>query len=461
MKATYASVAWVFCASLLVCSPGFAQREDKPQTGSAPQRLTSRGDNLKPCVAVRPGGGLYLAWAKKDEVRADIMFARSSNGIKLDEQVRITTPGMFLDLGAENGPDIAIDSKGAIYVVWVAGSTPAAPRKERPANRTQSTTGEKPRNGGHPPRPANLSIWISRSDNDGASFSPPVKVNGGPDGPERRFPTVRVDSRDGVCVAWLDKRKTDSDGEAVARLYFARSMDGGRTFEREVDGTAGQPDPICHCCRVSLAMHPRAGLTIAFRNDISDLRDMFLVRSEDEGRSFSAPEHLEKTGWRIPNCPMDGPSIAFDRNGILHGAWMTGGTVNRKPLWGKVEPGDTKVLYSRRASESRTVEQPMLLGAGHHPRIALGPNGEAYVVWRADSVMLVKIGPGTDEAAAPIRLSDDKGAPSYPSIALDGKGTLYCAWQQLMPDDSVQIYLKRLTTKQPGDGRGIAGSTTR
>ena len=402
-----------------------------------PVRLTSLGDNVKPFVAVRPSGGAYIAWAQKNGQKSAVLFARARDGAHLDSPVQVSMIGMHLDLGAESGPNVTVDGKGNIYVVWTAGSNAAPP--------TARAAGQKSGTGSHvagaPPRPGNLNIWLARSDDDGATFSLPARVNDDVDGPEHRFPTVAVDSHGGICVAWLDKRTKSAAGEDVARVFFARSTDGGQTFGPNVDATSGQPNPICHCCRVGVACDAGQGLLIAFRNDIDDLRDMFLIRTADAGRSFSAPAPLEHTGWKLPNCPMDGPSIAVDTSGSVHAAWMSGANIPGIPAASKIQPDDSKVLYTTTAPGSTAARPPVVLGAGHHPRLALSRAGDTFITWHDRSICLARIAKGGQEPAQILKLAGDKGAPSYPSIAAEPGGGVYCAWQQLMPDDSVQIYL--------------------
>lgn len=284
-------------------------------------------------------------------------------------------------------------------------------------------------------------IWIARSEDDGKSFSRPVQVNDDPPGAVHRFPFVGVDAQGGICVSWLDKRKKTSEGADLTRVFFARSTDGARTFGKNVDATSGQTYPICHCCRVATTNDPNQGLMIAFRNDINDLRDMFLVRSTDYGRTFSTPTPLEHTKWTISYCPMDGPSIGIAPNGYLHAVWMSGAKITGKPVFGN-SGGDAKILYNRIAPGFSKAEEPVLLGEGHHPRLALGPSGEAYILWhRYSSILLARMGSGIHDVPQQIQIGDEKGVSSYPSLALSANGTVYCAWQESQPDDSVQIYL--------------------
>jgi hypothetical protein len=265
-------------------------------------QVTSRGDNTKPFLAARPGGGVYLAWARTIENETAVLFARSADGEQFDEPVRLSADGMDLDLGAENGPNMAVDSRGRIYVVWAAGSWAASKSASAPAKpKSDEHAGHAKHSGrGAPPRPGNLNIFLVRSDDDGKTFSKPVRVNDDPDGAEHRFPTVATDSSGAVHVAWLDKRKSTAERPNFCRVFVARSTDAGESFQRNSDATAGQDNSICHCCRVAIASHAQRGVFVAFRNDIGDLRDIFLAQSRTGQPPFTKPAAIEGTEWFVP-----------------------------------------------------------------------------------------------------------------------------------------------------------------
>jgi hypothetical protein len=145
-----------------------------------------------------------------------------------------------------------------------------------------------------------LNIWLTESDDDGRTFSKPVKLNDDPNGPEHRFPTVATDATGAVYVTWLDKRKGSTDRLGFSHVYFTKSTDGGRSFAPNLDATDGQEAPICHCCRIALAARVARGVFVASRNDVSDLRDMFFVHAQRGGDIFTKPEPIEETGGYVP-----------------------------------------------------------------------------------------------------------------------------------------------------------------
>lgn len=423
------------CAGSVFAAPpaGKAPAPEAALRAAPGRRITDQGENLKPFLLARSGGGAYLAWARKDDERTVILFAASPDGQKYGTPIRLSTEAMDLDLGAESGPQAAAAADGSLYVTWVAGSW-----KVPPAAMKHSGMGAPGGKGGPPPRPGNLNIFLAASHDGGKTFSPPVKVNDDAAGAEHRFPTVAVDARGAVCVTWLDKRKQTAEKSDFSRVYFARSTDGGRTFSANVDATEGQETGICHCCKLALTVDRRGGLFIAYRNDVNDMRDVFLVRSSDSGVTWTKPAPVEDVRWMIPACPFNGPSLALDAREQLHTLWMTGGDVSGSPSAGPASGAKYKVMYRRFDTRSATWSGMQFLAEGAHPRLAVQPSGTAFVAWEKEGLQLARL-PAGDGQPRTLRLSAPEASVSFPTLALGTDGRLFAAWQQRGADDRWQI----------------------
>jgi hypothetical protein len=415
--------------------------------------VTNSHDNTKPFVAARPIEGAYLAWAQKEGNRTAVLFAATQDGKRFSDPVRVSAPGMDLDLGAESGPNVAVDGGGTIYVVWSAGkwatstgqtvsNTPAAPKKDSTADAAAKSPhaehGSHATGKGAPMRPGNLSIFLARSNDDGRTFSDPIKVNDDPDGPEHRFPTVATGAPGEVYVAWLDKRPSASAASSC-NVYVSRSHDHGETFSANVNATAGQVNSICHCCRVALAT--MAGqLFVAFRNDRDDLRDNFLVNSTIALEPFSSPIPIEDTGWYVPMCPFNGPSLTPDKSFNLHAVWMTGGEVAADPLVSGNSLVDYKVLYRHLEANNGAWGPIRYVAQGEHPRLAVLSNSTPAIAWdRGGIVSLIVL-----EATVTVDLKLSANG-AFPSLAADSSSDeLFVAWQDRLEGGPVQIKFARV-----------------
>jgi hypothetical protein len=400
--------------------------------------LTPTGDNEKPCLVARPRGGAYLAFAEREGEKTSLRFAVLRDGLRLDPPVRLSTEDMDLDLGAENGPTVAVDGTGRIYVAWVAGSW-----KVKGASHGGHASAGGTRKG-PPPRPGNLNIYLATSTDDGKSFSPPVRVNDDPEGAEHRFPTLAIGERNILYVAWLDKRKQTAEKSDFSRVFTARSTDGGKTFSRNVDATDGQETGICHCCRLSLVSHPQKGLFVAYRNDVHDMRDIFLAGSRDGGATFAPPRPIESFRWMIPACPFNGPSLQFAESGRLHAAWMTGGKVPGSPALGPSTGATYKVMYRSFDPASGSGSAPLFLAEGSHPRLLLGRDRAAYVAWDGAGLHLARIGTTPGAKPAHLALVPSGRDVAFPSLTQATDGGILIAWQHNDEDGRSQIYVNRV-----------------
>lgn len=83
-------------------------------------------------------------------------------------------------------------------------------------------------------------ILAIRSTDSGASWSAPVRVNDDAGTGTQFFPWVSFDENGIAHVVWYDRREDDYDID----VYYARSLDGGQTFEANVRVTAAPFPPV-------------------------------------------------------------------------------------------------------------------------------------------------------------------------------------------------------------------------
>jgi len=161
-------------------------------------------------------GEVYVQWANDSE----IWFDRSLDGGRTwlsddrfigeiqypnffnDAFLRLNLPASAVDLS--NGPH-----RGRIYVVWPDG------------------------------RLGSADILLSRSDDRGDTWSPPVRVNDDSPGnhADQAGPWINVDERGAVQVTFLDTRE-DPAGLRYG-LYLATSTDGGASFGPNIRVSSG------------------------------------------------------------------------------------------------------------------------------------------------------------------------------------------------------------------------------
>jgi hypothetical protein len=156
-------------------------------------------------------------------------------------------------------------------------------------------------------------LWVSRSTDRGARFSPPVQVAGRGLGAPARGPSLAVDAAGVVYLAWAVGE------DRAADIHLAISTDQGRSFSRPrpvfaTDGHADAPkiavdrDGTLHLVYAISPAGPFQRYQIHYR------------RSTDRGRTFEPPR-------RISGPPTEHqasahfPTLALDAGGRVYVMW--------------------------------------------------------------------------------------------------------------------------------------------
>ena len=183
-------------------------------------------ENLFADPAVGPNGEVYVAWhdADADQIFTDV----STNGwTNFGTDYFVTANGINRkygipaapERGAHTGPTIDVDVSGGtfngrLYIAY-----------------TDLGTGD----------PADTDIFVRYSDNNGATWSPPVRVNDDGGTNSQFHPWLDVDQLSGmVALVWYDARNDPSNKKV--EVFMAVSGDGGATFSPNVLISDGQSD---------------------------------------------------------------------------------------------------------------------------------------------------------------------------------------------------------------------------
>lgn len=161
---------------------------------------------------------------------------------------------------------------------------------------------------------------------------------------------LAADMEDDFCAVWLDFRRGKRN-----QVYFSRlTAKGGRwssntLLYRSPDGH------VCECCKPSVYASGKQ-VAVMFRNWLNGSRDLYLMRSQDEGQSFDKAERLGENTWKLDACPMDGGGVTIDASGVTHTAWERKGSVFY------CQPGDREELVGngRECSIAYAGRQPVV-----------------------------------------------------------------------------------------------------
>ena len=372
---------------VFVCS-SFLASAQKPITWSAGMNLAANSfGNLHPRITVDGRGNPLIIWGRAS---GESLFFSRYDGKNFTAPKQVNPMGIPIATASWMGPQIA--SKGdTVYIVM----------KQTPENLSTSH------------------IYLVSSFDGGKSFSPAVRVDAIADSLSR-FPTVTVDDRGNPIVAFMKFNAAFMD----SRWAVTRSTDMGKTFLQDVkaSGYSGKNALVCDCCPGTILSTP--GVTaMLYRDNLSNIRDIWAGISRDESATFASGFHAENTNWNINSCPATGPDGVIIGDS-LYSVFMSSGT------------GSARTYLSSSSLTKSSVSTVTRLGGTinglsqqKYPRIATDGTALA-IVWRqtVNGVAQLPIG-FTPSVGAPLVYDTvDLADITTVDVAMHN-GTVYVVWE--------------------------------
>ena len=415
-------------------------------TWSTPMDIAaSTFNNDYPCIALDGNGNPLVLWGNSNKAE----FSRW-NGSSFTTPVSLNPTSLPVYATSWTGPDIA--SKGdTVYVVY----------KKTPLD--------------------TLPIYIVRSFDGGITFSSPVQIAFIADSISW-LPTITTDATGNPVVAFMKLNSSFMD----SRWVVTKSTDFGNTFSTDVKASGySSAGEVCDCCPGSIVSSSNK-MAVLYRDNLSNIRDMWSGISMDGGNSFPSGINIDQNNWNINACPASGPDgVIVDDT--LYSVFMSGASgknlvyTNKNSLsnltssTGNLITGNftglTQQNFPRIANYNSAVakvwKQVVSGGAqvslyfttnihnGFSPAydtvalsiantitnadVAVG-NGEVHVVWQDDGSGTVKYRKGFFSSSAGINSETDVNSISvYPNPS-NGKFNLKISQFEDLKIESVEIY---------------------
>jgi BNR repeat-like domain len=288
-------------------------------------------------------------------------------GKTFSEPVKAGDAGVLM-LGNHRGPRIAIASD-AIVITAVGGAQGSG----------------------------DLLTW--RSLDGGRAWQPGGRVNDVAGAAREGLHAMAAGPDGRLYAVWLDLRHL-TPGKPGTELYGAYSTDNGATWSKNIPVYSSADGSICQCCHPSVMFDAKGGIEVMWRNAIGGNRDMYLSRSNDGGRTFTAAEKLGGGSWKLNACPMDGGGFTVGLNGKVMTTWRRGTEVYLAPEGGA----------------------ETLLSEGKNPSIAAAKEG-LFVAWSGPDGVLARVPGKTD----PVVLDREGGFVQLTSVP---NGPVVAAWER-------------------------------
>ena len=160
-------------------------------------------------------------------------------------------------------------------------------------------------------------IVFSTSADKGNTWSTPVFVDTDPNKKLLRgFFDAAIMPNDELAVAYLkDVAGSTKHEERNLRLVVTEKMQP--KAEQIIDEIA------CDCCPVNVSITAKGELQVMYRDNNNDIRDMAILSSKDNGKTFAASRILSADNWKIAGCPHSG-AVTLQEDKAALWAWQAG-----------------------------------------------------------------------------------------------------------------------------------------
>ncbi|MGI8584012.1 MAG: hypothetical protein ACR2KX_17585 [Chitinophagaceae bacterium] len=147
-----------------------------------------------------------------------------------------------------------------------------------------------------------------------------LKVNDENESAKEALMALSADGLNAYAI-WLSVKSPKGQN-----VYGAKSVDGGKTWAKNILVYASPDSTVCECCKPSVTMKGN-NLYVMFRNWLDGNRDLYLIKSSNNGKSFGLARKLGNGSWKLNGCPMDGGGLAIDNSGTPETVWRRGGKI--------------------------------------------------------------------------------------------------------------------------------------
>lgn len=226
-------------------------------------------------------------------------------------------------------------------------------------------------------------------------------VNDMPGSAPEGLMSIASDEHDRFYAVWLDIRNDRKN-----KVYFSSFNLQQNLWSRNLLVYRSPDSTVCECCKPSIEASA-SRVVIMFRNWLHGSRDLYLVQSNDRGRSFDRARKLGSGTWKLNACPMDGGGIVIDGKGQVHTVWRREDKVYYCRPNGKEEILGTgracaitgekgKLVVSlQQGSVLKMIDvlthKETIMGSGSFLKTLLLDNGKTVCVWEEEKEIKVRV----------------------------------------------------------------------
>ncbi|HSE37084.1 MAG TPA: sialidase family protein [Blastocatellia bacterium] len=359
---------------------------DSQRTANAPRSITTtRGFTfMRSGLKEDADGTIHLVFDDDtNNVRgSDVYYSKSTDGGSSYSTSARVSPAAPLGFNST----LALDGGGGIYVVW----TGVGPGQSR------------------------LAVFLSKSTDQGSTFSDPVAMSS--DSQSADLACIAVDQNGNLLATYLELSAVNP------RLFAARSTDGGASFSSPVQ--ISKPSEVLSGIGGPVAFDSTGAAYVVYSDLAATVPTINLATALD-GQRFSMPKVISD-----PTIAAFAANLAIDRKDALYVTFY-----NRQLSF----PTFSREVMLTKSSDKGGSFRPQIdasnnFGESTIPFLILGKNDEVNLVWQdtedddQPDAFLARSTDGGIVFTEPMNLSANSGVSSFATGAAAANGDIVVAW---------------------------------
>jgi len=312
---------------------------DPPYSASLPVHPGSIANQTAPVAASTSEGSVIVAYLDDAPgsrlvhvVRSDATGLGFTPPVRVDRSLRVPAN--------QQSPALVPDTQGRLLLVW-----------------SDDRVGS-----------GDVDVYLAASTDRGSTWTLPMRADDGPAGTRATRPTVAAYAGR-VWVAWQDTRGGPDRIRFATALWPDLRFSPSKAVSDGLPASTAQSGP-------RLAVDGAGLLFLGFHDNRTGDANTYLLRSSDDGSTFTGPVRIDDTGSAMTAQGL--PSIAVDGAGRVFAAWQ-----DRRN-------GDEDIYASVSSDRGLTFARSVRVDGARsgtsqvNPQIAVGQEGFAYLGWQDD-----------------------------------------------------------------------------
>jgi hypothetical protein len=277
-----------------------------------------------PTFTKNKDGKPVLYWTEKDDKNVtSICYATSLDGgiTYTDKKVAVSGAGVGSSKLAR--PKLLFKKDGSIVTIFTFRKSPLPPppppkqiaqasenmdhsnmkmdhgnmKMDNGTAKMDHSTPEKKDQAPRPKRESQIAYVISKDNGD--NWTSIANVDSDTSALVRGFFDAVLLANDEIAVSYLkDVKGSTKHEERDLRLVVSKN--GQFQPERLIDAV------VCDCCNISMSTEESGKLNIYYRDNNDDIRDIAVMSSSDNAKTFTPSKIIHNDRWKIQGCPHSG-----------------------------------------------------------------------------------------------------------------------------------------------------------